>query len=587
MPKHQHLAYLTALLNLVIAVACGSPANEFSGADSGTAVSSRPPMVDRALELGLDFTHWNGMIGELYPVEALGSGAALFDYDGDGDLDIYLVQGNLLGPEADPKLAVLPPPGELPLGDRLFRNELAESGALRFTEVTEEAGLEATGYGMGVAVGDVDGDGHLDLYLTNLGADQLWHNRGDGSFEDWTLHSRVAVDGLSTAASLFDMEGDGDLDLYVGRYIDWSYALHQLCFQPSSALDYCGPESFRAAADLLWRNRGNGIFEDWTAEAGLQTAYGKALAVSAGDFDGDHHPDLMVANDAMENQLWIGRGDATFADQGVERGIAHNGAAEREASMGIAIGDVDGDGDQDVLLAHLSTETNTLYSNDGSGYFQDTTRSAGLAAPSLPFTSFGTAFFDLDNDGWLDLFTVSGAVRIDPTQQQAGAIYPLAQTNQLFHNVGDGRFEDWTATAGEVWRLAEVSRGAAIGDLDNDGDSDILLVNSNGPARLLINQIGQDRPWLGLRLVDRSGGDALGARAEVHRQGVAPLVRVVRTDGSYLSASDPRLLFGLGDQPVIDRLRVVWADGQAETFPPPSIGRYHQLQRGQGATSKD
>lgn len=534
-------------------------------------------------EAGVDFVHFNGMAGEMYMAEVMGSGAAWLDYDNDGDLDLYLVQGSMIGPGKTLEDALHPPPAGSRAGDRLYRNDLDDAGALRFTDVTAASGIAATGYGMGVAAGDYDNDGHVDLYVTNLGPNQLWRNDGDGTFRDVTSSAGVAGDRWSTSASFLDHDGDGLLDLYVTNYVDFSPQNHKACSQVSSAPDYCGPKTYRPQPDRLYRNRGDGSFEDATERAGMRT-YGAGLGVVAADFNGDGLTDLYVANDADENQLWINRGGGRFADRAFIAGAAVNTRGEREAGMGVDAADFDDDGDEDLFVTHLDTETHTLYVNDGRGGFRDRTRLARLAAPSLRSTGFGTAWLDYDNDGGLDLFVANGAVRIDPGLAAAGDPYPLHEPNQLFRSLRDGTFEEITARAGAAFALSEVGRGAAFGDADNDGDTDILLTNNNGPARLLLNRVGQDAHWLGLRLVGEDGRrDLPGTRAALIRPGSsATLWRRVRTDGSYLSANDPRVLFGLGDDPRVERVRVRWPDGSVEAWEAPAVDSYHTLVKGEG-----
>ncbi len=543
--------------------------------------------TDAAAETGLDFVHWNGMSGELYFPEMTGQGGALLDYDGDGDLDVYLVQGALLG--AGKKLgdATVPLTGTPPARDRLLRNDLGKDGRPRFVDVTDKAGLRATGYGMGVATGDIDNDGDVDLYLTNYGSNQLWRNDGDGTWTDVTAAAGVDDPRWSTSASFVDIDRDGWLDLFVLGYVEFDVARNPVCYATSSRRDYCGPSSFPGLSDRLFRNRGDGTFEDVSPRARVAAAPAAGLGVVTGDFDDDGWSDLYIANDGVANHLWLNQRDGTLRDEALLAGVAVNRQGKPEASMGVTAGDFDNDGDEDLFMAHLAGETNTLYVNEGGGLFEERTIETGLGAASVAFTSFGTAWIDYDNDGWLDLLVVSGAVRIIETRAAAGDPYPLAQTNQLFRNLGGGKLEDVTGRAGAVFSLAEVSRGAAFGDIDNDGDIDALIHNNSGPVRLLRNEVGQDRPWIGLRLLDRSGRDALGAKVEVVRRGAGSLWRWVRTDGSYCSANDPRLLVGLGDAGSVEAVRVHWPGAAVETWKKPATGRFHTLRQGGGETAKD
>ena len=580
------IGMLRGCLLIALFFGCASPqadAPSLPAPDDARASLGDALFVDRAADVGLDFVHFNGMTGQRYFAEPIGSGGALFDYDNDGDLDVYLVQGHLLGEDATIEEAVFPPRHLLPLVDRLYRNDLVETGALHFTDVTEASGLEATGYGMGVATGDYDNDGDVDLYVTNWGANQLWRNNGDGTFADVTQQSGVADPRWSVSASFVDVDRDGWLDLYVVNYVNFTLATHKTCSTAGGRLDYCGPLSYDSEPDRLFRNRGDGTFEDVSGRAGILAAYRSGLGVVAADFDDDGWMDLYVANDGMANFLWLNQGEGRFRDRAVLAGAAVNFQGVAEASMGVDAGDLDNDRDEDLFMTHLIQESNTLYLNDGNALFQDVTAMSRLAMPSMPVTGFGTAFFDIDNDSWLDVIAVNGAVKTLGALARAGNPYPLHEPNQLYRNDGDGVFSEITAEAGEVFARSEVSRGLAVGDVDNDGDADVLVVNNSGPVRLLINQVGQDRPWLGLRLVgaDRRR-DMLGARVAVVRTGAATLWRRVRSDGSYASALDPRVLVGLGDHPTVERVEVWWPGGLREAWDDVPTGQYTTLVEGTG-----
>ena len=550
-----------------------------SGADE------EPLFVDQAATTGLDFVHFNGMTGELYYPEMTGGGGALFDFDNDGDLDVYLVQGILLGRDKSIDDAIFAPQHPLPLTDRLYRNELiSESGAgeLAFTDVTEAAGLEASAYGIGVTTGDFDNDGWVDLYVTNFGPNQLLRNRGDGTFEDVTATAGVGDTRWSVAASFLDLDADGHLDLFVANYVDFSEALHKVCSRAGGARDYCGPLAYEPEPDRLFRNRGDGTFEDVSIRSGINGVYGGALGAVAADLNDDGRPDIYVANDMTPNQLWVNQGDGTFVDDSLLAGNAVNRNGQPEASMGVAAEDFDDDGDIDLFLTHLLGETNTLYVNEGGGFFQDRTLEYGLGTPSWNYTSFGTGWFDIDNDSRLDVLVLSGEVKALEHLIEVRHPYPLHQPNQLFRNTGEG-YEEITATAGPVFALSEVSRGAAFGDVDNDGDADVLLVNNAGPVRLLVNQVGQDSAWIGFRLLGaETPRDMLGARVALHRTDAPPLHRRVRTDSSYASANDPRILIGLGGATELDRLEVAWPSGRREAFRDIEAGRYNTLVEGTG-----
>ncbi|MGH8496470.1 MAG: CRTAC1 family protein [Gammaproteobacteria bacterium] len=545
------------------------------------------PFIDAAERSGLHFRHFNGMTGELWYVEMMGSGAALFDYDDDGDLDAYLVQGNPLAPPGKADQTIFPPPGAVPLSDRLFRNDsgVSKNGKreLRFTDVTDAAGIEATGYGMGVATGDVNNDGHVDLFVTNFGPNQLLVNGGDGTFSDATAASGISGTNWSVSAAFVDYDRDGLLDLYVGNYVDYTLETHKPCRSTTSARDYCSPLVYEPQVDKLYHNLGGGRFENVSQAAGITDAYGGALGVIAADFNNDGWPDIYVANDGMPNQLWINQRDGSFLDEAVLGGAAVNVDGMPQASMGVDAQDFDDDGDVDLFMTHLTRETNTLYVNNGDGWFDDRSIAHGLAQPSLPFTGFGTAWIDYDNDGLLDVLAVNGAVTLIETQVARGDVYPLKQANQLFRNQGESRYVEVSGQAGAAFALEEVGRGAAFGDVDNDGDTDVLVSNNSGPARLLVNQVGARNAWLGVRLADASGKrDVIGARASLVIDGHPRHWRRVHTDGSYASANDPRILFGLGDTKAPQHVRVQWPDGTSEEWTGLEPGAYHTLEKGSG-----
>ncbi len=543
---------------------------------------SPPIFADRAVGWGLSFTYSTGQTGELYFPEIMGGGAALFDYDNDGDLDAFVVQGHPLKPGS-------PDPGPAGWG-RLFRNDLitprGKNSAPRFVDVTAESGIRATGYGMAVATGDFDNDGWIDLYISNFGSNQLWHNNGDGTFTDVTARAGVDDPRWSSGATFVDLDRDGWLDLYVLNYVDYSIANNVRCYAPSSRRDYCGPSTFAPVPDRLFHNRGNGTFEDVSLPSDVGRKAGPGLGVVADDLDGDGWPDLFVANDGAASFLWINQKNLTFREDGLLAGVALNAAGRPEAGMGIAVGDTDGDGRDDLLITHLTAETNTLYLNLGGGLFEDATARSGLGAPSLPFTGFGTGWLDVDNDGKLDLAVFNGAVNLAGAMGSGPGIAPYAQPHQLYRNLGGGRFA-LAPEAGPDFQKPAVSRGAAFGDIDNDGDTDILVVDADGPLRLLVNESGSRNPWLGLRLLGKPPGakaerDLIGARVEVRRKGASSLWRRAATDGSYASANDPRVLVGLGNASEVTGVRVLWPDGLAELFPPPPLRTYTTLVRGTG-----
>ena len=510
------------------------------------------------------FTHVNGAKGRYYMHEIMGPGAALFDYDNDGDLDAFLPQGEGTS--------------------RLFRNDLTAGGpaTLRFTDVTSGAGIALRSYAMGTAVGDYDNDGDLDLFVTAFGADTLYRNNGNGTFTDATREAGVSDPLWSTSAAFFDYDRDGDLDLFVANYLDFTIADNKICHDPVGVRDYCSPRAFRPVPDRLYRNDGRGRFVNVTESAGIARADGNGLGVSVGDYNGDGWLDLYVANDATANQLWINRRDGTFVDEGVLSGAALNAAGNPEGSMGIASGDFDADGDEDLFVTNIIAETFAFYVNDGKAAFDDRRAGAGLARATAAFTGFGTDWFDYDNNGWLDLFIANGAVNV--IESQRGQPAPYRMRNQLFRNTGRGRFDETSAAAGPPFARAEISRGAAFGDVDNDGDVDVLVTTNNGPARLLLNRGHAGSHWLHVRLQHDAGERfGMGARIGIERAGKPALWRRVKTDGSYLSASDIRVHVGLGASTQIDAVVVEWPNGVRERWTGVAADRLVTLRRGSGS----
>ena len=550
---------------------------------------SVPVLTDQAASMGLQFNHFNGMVGALHIVETMGAGCALLDYDNDGDLDVYLVQGNLLGDGATIKDSVFPPPGPLPLRDRLFRNDLGsdEQGnpKPKFVDVTETSGIAALGYGMGVAVSDFDRDGWLDLYITNFGPNQLWRNNGDGTFSDVTQRSGSDDSRWSVSAAFVDYDLDGWQDLYIANYIDFTYKNHKVCPTKYGTDDYCGPSAYQDSPDRLLRNTGDGRFEDVTLAAGIQGQFGAGLGVVAADFDGDHWPDVYVANDADHNLLWMNKRDGSFRNDALLAGCAVNADGAPEASMGVDSEDFDGDGDLDLFMTHLTGETHTLYVNDGSAFFEDGSQGAGLGmASTKKATGFGTGWFDYDNDGRLDLLVVNGNVFSIESLRRAKDPYPLHQPNQLFWNRGGGAFIEVSDRAGPAFRHSEVSRGAAFGDVDNDGDVDVLITNNNGPVRLLMNGSGNRNSWLGINLKAGSKGKPVeGATLCLVGQGnEPPICRRVRRAASYASSNDVRVVFGLKGRKGTVSIQAIYAGGYREQWTGVEMGGYVSLVMGSG-----
>jgi hypothetical protein len=549
---------------------------------------SRPSsqiFTEVAEQAGLDFQYYNGATGQLYLPEIMGSGAAFLDFDNDGDLDVFIVQGSVIDPKSSPDNTRFPWRGHGPPRARLYRNDLVtgkDGGKiLKFTDVTEKSGILATGYGMGVAVGDINNDGWTDVYICNLGSNQMFLNNGNGTFNDVSKKTHTDDPRWSSSAGFFDYDRDGWLDLIVVNYVDFSIANSPTCYAKTSARDYCGPRAFRPVGNSLFHNKGDGTFEDVTTRAGVSKDFGRGLGVVAADFNVDGWIDAYVANDGDPNQLWINQKNGTFKNDALLAGVAVNREGQAEAGMGVDAGDFDGNGTEDIFVTHLMEETNTLFVNLGNGFFEDRTREAGLVLQAARFTGFGTLWFDYDNDGWLDLLVTNGSVRILEDLAHNKDSNPLDQPNQLFHNTGKASFVDSSSEAGEAFNRSAVGRGAAFGDIDNDGDTDVLISNNNGRASLFLNQVGNRNHWLGLRLVgDKVNRDMLGARVEIRVTKQNTLWRRVRTDGGYSSSQDPRVLAGLGNSDRVEAVRVYWPSGKAEEWRNPPVNRYITLKEG-------
>jgi len=587
-------AIYTAVIAALMLAGCESDKqNSSAGASSERDIPSEtvtgslkvPVFLESANESGLVFNHFIGASGEYYLPEIMGPGVALIDFDNDGDLDVFLTQGTMLDADVAAEDSKFPLISGQEQGDRLFRNDLEPGGPPRFVDVSATAGVDSVGYGMGVATGDIDNDGDTDLYVTRFGSNILYRNNGDGTFSDQTAESGTDDVRWSSSAAFVDYDRDGDLDLYIANYLDFSLANHRRCQKATGERDYCTPDTYKPVTDRLFRNDGQGVFADVSEASGISSAAGPGLGVTAADFNNDGWPDLYIANDMKANFLWLNQQDGTFSNAGLASGAAYNQDGRVEASMGVTAGDMDGDGDDDLFMTHLNRQSNTLYINDGHGRFSDQTNSFGLGLPSVAATGFGTAWFDVDNNGFLDLFTANGAVMLEQSQVGSSA-FPYAQPNQLF--VHGERYADISSVAGDAMALEEVSRGAAFGDIDNDGDTDIIVTNCNGPVRLLLNQVGQDAPWLSIRLKGReSNRDGTGSRVALTWKDRAPLWRRVHTDGSYLSASDPRVLFGLGELDHPEAIVVEWSGGSREQFAVPEQGTGVTLLEGTGSPLPD
>ena len=525
--------------------------------------------TDQTRSAGIDFQQIFGSQDKDFIVEAHGSGAGFLDHDGDGDVDLYIVNGSTLDTYMEGSGA----------GNALYANQ----GDGTFCEVAEALGVADAGWGSGVTAGDVDGDGTLDLYLTNFGANILYMNNASGPFTDATSDAGVGGGSdYSTSAAFLDYDGDGDLDLYVANYLelDLETTRPRGCPYIGDIEVYCGPKGMPGAADLLYRNA-SGQFEDVTDETGISAAnrhYG--LGVAPEDFDGDGDTDLYVANDSTPNVLFSNQGDGTFEDVALLSGLAYNGDGDEEAGMGVDFGDYDNDGDQDLYVTNFFRESNTLYRNDGHLGFTDWTVRAGLEAPTMTRLGWGTHFFDYDSDADLDLFVANGHVFPQVDRVPTGTSY--GQRNQLFRNDGDGRFKDISALAGPGLQVEQVSRGACFGDYDDDGDVDVLVVNLNDSPTLLRNDYSRARHRISVKLIGARSGDGTGGTIRA-MLGTHVMTRTVRGASSYMSYSDTRVFFGLDREDEVDVLEVVWPDGEVQHFTDIAADQAIVIRQGQAA----
>ena len=519
---------------------------------------------------GLRFKHDPGAKGLYLMPEQMGSGAALFDFNNDGLLDIYLVQCGGTNSNSP---------------NQLWRQEKDHT----FTNASEGSGVDVTGLGMGVATGDLNNDGWTDLALTEYGRTRLFLN-GGGKFTEITESAGIDNPRWGTAVSFVDYNRDGWLDLAVGNYLDYNPT--EKCHDAAGALEYCGPQSFPSTASRLFRNRGGKDslprFDDVTVESGFATSSGAALGIFCADFTGDHWPDIFIADDGRPNRLFVNQQNGTFLEEAAIRGLAYTGMGATAANMGVAAGDVNSDGLFDLFVTHLITEQHTLWVQKSPGHFQDETAAFGLVNPEWKATGFGAALCDLDLDGALDLAFVNGAVRrakgsapliegLDPFWA------PYAQRNQIFMGTPGGKFLEVSLSNADFSGRAGMGRALAAGDVDQDGDSDLLVTNTGGPVQLFENVAERNGNWLSVRAIDPALGnrDALGAEIILHAGG-RKRWRLIQSSHSYLSASEPVAHFGVGPVERYERVEVIWPDGAREFFPGATVNRRLTIERGAG-----
>ncbi|MDE0087153.1 MAG: CRTAC1 family protein [Candidatus Poribacteria bacterium] len=506
---------------------------------------------DQTEASGIHFKHINGASEEKYLPETMGAGCLFFDYDNDGFLDIYLVNsGKSCENTSQPRTQA----DEMNV---LYRN----NGNGTFTDVTAQAGFQKNnGYGMGCLSADYDNDGDADLYLTNFGRNQLYRNNGDGTFTDVTSHAGVGDAHWSVSASFGDYNFDGYLDLYVVNYLEYQVKTAHPCLLEGVHI-YCGPHEYPGARDTLYRNNGDGTFTDVTGRSGVRNT-GKGLGVIWTDYNNDGYPDIFVANDAVQDFLYRNNGDSTFTEVAVSAGIAYNSEGRATASMGIANGDYDNDGMLDLFVTNFSLEVNSLFHNDGDGFFTMTTFETGLAEPSFSQLGFGTQFLDADNNGLLDIFVANGHVWDNVAQITPSLSYK--QTCQLFYNTGTGGFKEISKAVGKFFTRPVVARGTAIGDYDNDGDVDILVSCCRESTVLLQNDSKTENYWVKVQLVGtKSNRDGIGAKVKV-QTGEKTQIKEVSCGGSYASGSERAIVFGLGTHSTVQSIEVKWLGGHVQ-----------------------
>jgi hypothetical protein len=523
-------------------------------------------LVDVAQQAGIQLLNVCGNASKDYIVDVNGNGAALFDYDNDGDMDVLIVNGSTLSNlkrGGDPVVA-------------LYRNE----GEWRFTDVTPSTNITARGWGMGVCVADYDGDGFQDAYVTAFGPNLLLRNRGNGTFEDVTARAAVGDPHWSTNCAFGDYDRDGDLDLYVANYVAFSEstipkrgATAKCKYMELDVM--CGPQGLKGEPDTLYRNNGDGTFSDVTRAAGIVDRDGYGFGVLFSDLDDDGWLDVFVANDSVPNLLFRNNRNGTFSEIGLASGLALNGDGKAQASMGVDAADYDGDGRLDVFVTNFSQDYNTLYQNGADGFFTDVSHRAGVVPAALSYLGWGTGFADFDNDGLLDLFVANGHVYPEIDRSGRGSRY--MQRKQLFVNLGGGRFREATQEIGGALLIEKSSRAAAFGDPDNDGDTDVLVINMNDRPTLLRNDTASENNWLTVKLAGKPPNtDAIGARVWLEDAG-AMQVAEVRSGGSYLSHNDMRVRFGLGRRTKASRVKVRWPDGAIEQFEGLTANRIHLI----------
>ncbi len=506
-----------------------------------------PQFIDITAEAGINFIHNSGAFGKKYLPETMGTGCAFIDYDNDNWQDLLLVNGKDWDGHPTGKLQTM----------GLYRN----NGNGTFVDVTKNAGLDVPLYGMGVAVADYDNDGDADFYISCLGNDHLFQNRGDGTFTDVTVGAGISNPGFGTSCAWFDYNRDGSLDLYVANYVEWTIETDIFCTLDGTNKSYCTPESYEGQSSRLFKNRGDGTFADVTRIARIEDSESKSLGVCIFDFDSDGFPDIFEANDTQPNKLYRNNGDGTFIEMGMIAGIAFSENGVATGAMGIDAGDYDGSGRESLVIGNFSNEMINLYHHEGD-FFIDDAPVAYIGIPSLLTLTFGCFFFDFDLDGRLDIFTANGHVENEINFVQSEVTY--AQSPHLFRNLGKGTFTDVAMRVGPDLSIPIVGRGAAHGDIDNDGDWDLLVTTSNGPAHLYRNDGGSNNNWIKLKLNGtKSNRDGIGAKITMHATS-GTQTRTIKSGCSYCSQSELSAIFGVADDTQIEAIEVAWPSGAVD-----------------------
>jgi enediyne biosynthesis protein E4 len=522
--------------------------------------------TDVTAQAGINFKHNSGAFGKKFLPETLGSGCAVLDYDNDGWQDILFINSmNWPGHSGAKSYPAL------------YHNN--RNGT--FTDVTKEAGLAVEMYGLGCAVADYDNDGFDDIYVTCLGPNHLFRNLGNGKFQDVTGKAGVGDPGFSTSAVWFDYDKDGKLDLFVCNYVDWSIDKDLFCTLDGKSKSYCTPESYKGESSTLYRNRGDGTFENVTERAGLHDPTGKSLGVAILDYDNDGWPDLFVANDTQPNKLYRNNGNGTFTDNAMTAGVAFSEAGVARAGMGVDAADYDGSGRQSLVIGNFSNEMMALYHNEGTGLFIDEAPTSTIGRASLLTLTFGCFFFDYDLDGLPDIFAADGHVSDDINTVQQKVRY--AQPPHLFRNLGKKRFEEVTTKLGRALQQPMVGRGAAYGDFDNDGDLDLVITSNNGKARLLRNDGGNQNNLLRIKTVGTaSNRDGIGAKVTLKLSNQTKLWSMVKSGSSYCSQSELPLTFGLGKADRVSSIEVAWPSGRVDVASDVNVNQFITIQEGKG-----